>query len=74
MNRLVVAKEGEGGGCLDWEFGISGCKLLYIDWKNNKVLLYSMWSYIQYPVINHKGKNMKKNVYVLYIHMYKIDD
>ena len=34
----------EGGGCRrrkDWEFGISRCKLLYIEWINNKVLLYS---------------------------------
>ena len=30
-------------------------KLLYIGWIN-KVLLYSTGNYIQYPVINHKGK------------------
>ena len=30
--------EGSGGG-MDWEFGISRCKLLYIEWVNNKVLL-----------------------------------
>ena len=39
-----------------WEFGISRCKLLYIGWVNNKVLLYSTGKYIQYPVINHNGK------------------
>ena len=27
-----------GGGRLDWEFGISRYKLLYIEWINNKVL------------------------------------
>ena len=32
------------------------CKLLYIDWINNKFLLYSTENYIQYPMINHKGK------------------
>ena len=38
-NRLVVAK-GEGGGRgLEWEFGISRCKLVYIGWINYKVLL-----------------------------------
>ena len=38
-NRLVVTKgEGVGGG-MEWEFGISRCKLLYIEWINNKVLL-----------------------------------
>ena len=48
---------------MDWEFGVSRCKLLYIEWINNKVLLYSIGNYIQYPVINHNRKNMKKNVY-----------
>ena len=32
-------------------------------WIYNEVLLYSTGNYIQYPVINHNGKNMKKNVY-----------
>ena len=32
--------QGSGcGGVMDWEFGISRCKLLYIEWINNKVLL-----------------------------------
>ena len=52
----MVAKEGGGGGRLDWEFRISRCKLLYIEWISNKVLLYSTGNYIQYPVINHIGK------------------
>ena len=55
-NRLVVAK-GEGGReGMDWESGISRCKLLYIEWINNKDLLYSTGNYTQYPVINHNGK------------------
>ena len=33
-------------------------------WINNKVPLYSTGNYIQYPVTNHRGKNMKKNVCV----------
>ena len=41
---------------MDWEFGISRCKLLYIEWIHNKVLLYSAGNYIQYPIINHNGK------------------
>ena len=45
-----------GGGGIDWEFGISRCKLLYIEWINNKVLLYSPGNYLQYRVINHNGK------------------
>ena len=31
---------GRWGG-LEWEAGISSCKLLYTEWINNKVLLYS---------------------------------
>ena len=27
---------------------------------NSKLLLYSMGKYIQYPIINHNEKNMKK--------------
>ena len=38
-NRLVVAKWEEVGGGMNWEFGVSRCKLLYIEWMDNKVLL-----------------------------------
>ena len=56
---------GESGGGKDWEFGISRRKLLYIGWINNKALLYSTGNYIQYPVINHNGKEYKKEyIYV----------
>ena len=51
---------GEGRGGMEWEFGISRCKLLCKKWINNKVLLYSTGNYIQYPVINHNGKEYKK--------------
>ena len=45
------------GGSWGREVGvISRCKLLYIDWINNKVLLYSTENYIQYPIIDHNGK------------------
>ena len=43
------------------EFGISRCRLLYIGWINNKVLLYSTGNYIQYRVITHNGKEYLKN-------------
>ena len=63
-NRLVVAKgEGVGRG-MEWEFGISRCKLLYIDWINNKVLLYSTENYVQHPMIKHNGKEYKKGMYI----------
>ena len=52
------------GGGKDWELWINRCKLVYIGWIN-MVLLYSTEIYIQYPVINHNGKNMKKNMYII---------
>ena len=51
-NRLAVEKREEGGEGMDWEFGISRCKLVYLELIKNKVLLYSTGNYIQYPVIN----------------------
>ena len=54
--RLVVAKvRGKGEG-MDWEIGISRCKLLYTDWINNTDLLYSTGNYIHYLVLSHNGK------------------
>ena len=35
-------------------------KLVYIDWINNKVLLYSTGNYIQYSMINPNGKEYGK--------------
>ena len=32
----------------------------YMEWINNKVLLYSTENYIQYPMINHNGKEYLK--------------
>ena len=54
------AKGKKGWGGKDWEFGISRSKLLYIEWINNEALLYSTGNYIQYPVINHNGKECEK--------------
>ena len=54
---------GHGGG-KDWEFGIRRCRLLSIRCIN-KVLLYSTGNYIQYPMINHNGKEYEKEyIYV----------
>ena len=53
------------GGGKDWEFGISRCKLVYTEWINNKILLYSTGNYIQYPMINHSGKEYEKE----YVHV-----
>ena len=52
---------------MEWEFGVSRCKLLYIGWIN-KVPLYSTGDYTQYPVINHKGKEYEKEYIYTYMH------
>ena len=46
----------EGGSGMDWESGVSRCKLLLLGCINNKVLLYSMGNYIQSPGIDQDGK------------------
>ena len=58
-NRLVVAK---GGEVVERRIGSLGLvdANYYIEWINNKVLLYSTGNYIQYPVINHSGKEKEK--------------
>ena len=68
---------GEHGRGKDWELGISLCKLLLIEWINNKVPMHSTGTYIQYPVINHNGKSCEKDwkrMYVcvhIYIYIYR---
>ena len=49
---------GRGGSVMDWEFGVSRCKLLYLQWINNKVLPHSTGNYIQPPGIDHDLKRM----------------
>ena len=64
--RLVVAKGNGGRRWMQWEVGVKRCKVSYINWIN-KILLYSTENYIQYPMINHNGKEyLKKEC----IHMY----
>ena len=45
---------------MHWELEVIRCKLLHKEWINNKALLYSTGNYIQYPVINHSGKEYEK--------------
>ena len=63
---LWLPKARGGGRGMDWEFVVSRCKLLYRKWINNKVLLYSIGDYIQYPVINHNGKEYEKECVYMY--------
>ena len=39
IQRLVVVREKESSGRMEWEVGISRYKLLYREWISNKVLL-----------------------------------
>ena len=50
--RLVVAKEGEGVGW-NWEFGVSRCKLLRLEWISIALLLYSTGNCIQSLAMEH---------------------
>ena len=60
----MVIAEGEGmREGKDWEFGVSRLNLLYIEWINNKILLYSIGKDTQYPEINYNGK-VYKNEYI----------
>ena len=59
-NRLVVAKGKRTGEEMEWAVEVRGYKFLYTEWMNNKVILYSTESYIQYPMINHNGKEYFK--------------
>jgi len=60
----VVAKgeagrEREGLGLCTGKYA-----LLHLEWINNKVLMYSTGNYIEYPMINHNGKeSFKKNIH-----------
>ena len=49
---------------------ISSCKLFYIEWTNSKVLLYSIGSYIQNPMMNYNGKEYEKQYVCIYIYIY----
>ena len=73
MNLSMKQKQNHGhreqaGGCqgegveggMEWEVKVSRCKLLYREWINNKVLLYSTENYSQYPMINNNGKEYFK--------------
>ena len=58
----------QGGGEVEGWIEILGLAdaNLYIEWKNNKVLQYSTGNYIQYPVINHNGKEYEKECVYMY--------
>jgi len=62
-DRLLVAKGGRRvGEGRTGSLGLADANyyMLYIGWINNEVRLCSAWNYIQYRVINHKGKEYEK--------------
>ena len=58
---------------IEWEVGVSRCKLLCIEWIN-KVLLCSTGNYIQYLMINHNAKAYFKKKRVSKSSMSNIND
>ena len=63
-NRPVIAG---GGRCREeWIGSLGSADVNYYnsEWINSKVLLYNTGSYIQYPVINHSGKENGKYTYI----------
>ena len=58
-----------GGSGRDWEFGVSRCKLLHVEWMSKEVLQYSIRNYIQSLGIDHDGRCIRKAMCVyIYIH------
>ena len=57
--HICGCQRGWGESGMDWEFQVSRCKLLHLEWIN-KVLLYSTGHYNQSPGIDHDGKEYKK--------------
>ena len=52
----MVAKGVGDGARMEWETGVSRCKLLHIERINNKFLLLNTENYIQYSMISHNRK------------------
>ena len=57
----------EGVGVWDQQM-----QTIYMGWKSNEVLRYSTGNCIQYPGINHNGKEYeKKYMYIIYTYITK---
>ena len=53
---IIYSQVMEVGSGMDKEFGISRCKLLYLEWISNEVLLYSTGNYVQSLGLEHDGR------------------
>ena len=48
--------QGRGGKSgMDWEFGVSRCKLLHLEWISNEILLYHTGDYIPSLAMEYYG-------------------
>ena len=65
-----MVTKGEKGGWINQEVVINIYALLYIKQVTNKDLLYSIGNYTLYFVITIPEKNLKKNIYYIYITEY----
>ena len=68
---MVTSGEGRREGGKDWEFGISRCKLVYIEWIN-KVLLYivqasqvAQWERSHLPMQETQGETWVQSHFVI---------
>ena len=51
---MVAKGVGEGSG-VDGEFGVSRCKLLYLEWISSELLLFHIGNYIRSLGMDHDG-------------------
>ena len=56
-NTLAVAKGEKGERGMDWEFGVSRCKLLQLECIDNKVVLYRLSNLLRQTIMEN---NIKK--------------
>ena len=64
-NRLVDAKWEAGWSVMDWQLGVSRCRLLHLQQISNEVLLYNTGNHIQSLGIEHYGRLYdKRSVYM----------
>ena len=63
-------REQTHGGSGDWEFAVSSTKLLYKEWVNNKVLLYSTGELYSISCNKPHGKEYEKECVCTHIYVY----
>ena len=68
--QICGCHRGGNGGGIDWEFGISRCKLLYIEWLNKSNCIAQVTT-IQYPVINDNGKEYENECVYTYMYIFE---